>query len=49
MKKQFHFRNHPLGTKCPSYYKPFTWIQLNQRSTAVLQIEEPLPNTSETL
>ena len=49
MKKQFHFRNHPSGTKCLSYYKPLTWIQLNQRITAVLKIQEPLPNTSKTL
>ena len=33
MKKQLHFKNHPLTIKRPTCYKPSTWIPPEQNST----------------
>ena len=48
MKKQLHFKNHPLTIKRPTCYKPSTWIPSEQNSTTLSlfleQIQGPLPN-----
>ena len=36
MKKQFHFRNQWLTTKCPTYCKPSTWIPPITNSTNLI-------------
>ena len=55
MKKQFHFKNHPLTIKRATYCKPSTWIPREPNSTSLSlfleQIEGPLslttPNTQQ--
>lgn len=37
MRKQFHFKNHPLTIKCPTYCKPFTWMAPEPNSTPTLR------------
>ena len=51
MKKQFHFKDHPLTIKRPKYYKPCTWVPPESNSTNpslfLEQIQSPLPNYSQ--
>ena len=48
MKKQFHFRNQLLTTKCPTYCKPSTWIPPEPDSANLTlfleQTQNHLPN-----
>ena len=48
MKKQFHFKDHPLTIKRPKYYKPSTWVPPHSKSTNLPlfleKIQSPLPN-----
>ena len=44
MKKQFHFRNQPQATKCPTYCKPSTWTLPEPNSTNLTLFLEQTQN-----